>query len=471
MNRKIGLKNGIKESNNLYERAKKVIGSGTSTFSRAPGVFPDGVSPKFLERQLGSHTWDVDGNKYIDMVMGCGPVTLGHNHPVINRAIKKQMDKGGILYSMLNPLEVEVAEKLIDVIDCAEMVKFSKNGSDVCAASVKLARYITGRDMVFQWGYHGFQDWYIGTTDLNAGVPQVVRDLTLNFDYEDTEKLRQMFRDHEGQVAAIIMEPVIGQRQICANFSNDECVKFPEKAFGPCDNCAQRRILEEIKAIAHENGALLIFDEMISGFRFSMGGAGKYFGVTPDLATFGKGITNGMPLGVLVGKREYMQHFDKVFLSSTYAPEALTLAAASANIDFYIEHNVINDLWKKGNFIDQSFQKIIAKYDLSKNVSLAGYSVRLMVNTHTDDGIQNPIFASLYQQEMFRNGILCFAGVLMLSYSLSDEDLSALVKAFDKTCKVIKTAVESEKPIDSFLECVPGAPVFKGLRERNATSN
>lgn len=471
MGTSIGLKNGIKNSNILYERAKKVIGSGTNTFSRAPGVFPDGVAPKFLDKQDGCHTWDVDGNEFIDMVMGCGPVTIGHNHPVINNAIKKQLDKGGILYSMLNPLEVEVAEKLINVIDCAEMVKFSKNGSDVCAASVKLARHVTGRDMIFQWGYHGFQDWYIGTTDRNAGVPQAVRDLTLTFDYEDTDKLRQMFAEHKGQVAAIVMEPVIGQRQVCANRSSNGCVKYPEKAFGPCNNCAQKKILEEIKVIAHENGALLIFDEMISGFRFSMGGAGKYFGVTPDLATFGKGITNGMPLGVLVGKKEYMQHFDKVFLSSTYAPEALTLAAASANIDFYIEHNVIDDLWKKGDFVDHSFQEVIQKYDLSKNVSLAGYSVRLMVNTHNDDGIQDPKLASLYQQEMFRNGILCFAGVLMLSYSLTSKDLAALVSAFDKTCKVIKEAVDSGKSIDSFLECVPGAPVFKGLRERNATSN
>ena len=126
METSIGLKKGIKNSNALYERAKKVIGSGTNTFSRAPGVFPDGVAPKFLDKQDGCHTWDVDGNKFIDMVMGCGPITLGHNHPVINNAIKKQMDKGGILYSMLNPLEVEVAEKLIDVIDCVEMVKFSK---------------------------------------------------------------------------------------------------------------------------------------------------------------------------------------------------------------------------------------------------------------------------------------------------------------------------------------------------------
>ncbi|MDA9657720.1 aminotransferase class III-fold pyridoxal phosphate-dependent enzyme [bacterium] len=473
-NKEIGLKNGIQKSNELYDRAKNVIGSGTNTFSRAPGVFPDGVAPKFLDKQDGCHTWDVDGNRFIDMVMGCGPVTLGHNHPVINNAIIDQMDKGGILYSMLNPLEVEVAEKLIDVIDCAEMVKFSKNGSDVCAASVKLARHVTGRDMIFQWGYHGFQDWYIGTTDRNAGVPQVVRDLTLSFDYEDTDKLREMFQKYKGKVAAVVMEPVIGQRHMCSHcfdFNTGKYRQHPVKSFQACEKDPNMHILKEIKEIAHEYGALLIFDEMISGFRFSMGGAGKYFGVTPDLATFGKGITNGMPLGVLVGKKEYMQHFDKVFLSSTYAPEALTLAAASANIDFYNKHDVIKDFWKKGDYLDYNFQKVIDEHDLAKNVSLAGYSVRMMVNTHGDDGLQDPKLASLYQQEMFRNGVLCFAGVLMLSYSLTDKDLSAIVEAFDKTCKVIKEAVASAKPIDSFLECTPGAPVFKGLRERNAVSN
>jgi len=470
---KIGLLKGIKKSNELYARAKNVIGSGTNTFSRAPGVFPDGVAPKFLDRQRGCHTWDVDGNEYIDMVMGCGPVTIGHCHPVIDDAIKAQMDKG-ILFSMLNPLEVEVSEKLIATIPCAEMVKFSKNGSDVCAASVRLARHVTGKNIIFQWGYHGFHDWYIGATDFNAGVPQAVRDLTKGFDYENTDKLREMFAEHKGNVAAVVMEPVIGQKHRCSNcfdIKEHQYRKHPVKSFKACKNDPNMKILKEIKKIAHENGALLIFDEMISGFRFSMGGACEYFDVVPDLATFGKGITNGMPLGVLVGKKEYMCQFDKVFLSSTYAPEALTLAAASASIDFYKEHDVIKDFWKKGDFIEHNFEKIIRKHNLSNTVSLAGYSVRPMVNTHGEDGIQDPILATLYQQEMFRNGILCFSGVLMLSYALNDEDLALLVDAFDKTCKVIKEAVDSENSIDSFLEGVPGAPVFKGLRERNAVSN
>jgi glutamate-1-semialdehyde aminotransferase len=462
MNRKIGLKNGIKESDNLYERAKKVIASGTNTFSRAPGVFPDGVSPKFLEKQYGSHTWDVDGNEYLDMVMGCGPVTIGHNYPDINDAIKEQMDKG-TLFSMLNPLEVEVAEKLVECIPCADMVKFSKNGSDVCAASIKIARHITGRNLIFCWGYHGFADWYISTTDRNFGIPQAIKDLTKTFDYNDIDGLKAMFEKYKDQVAAVIMEPVIAEKPNCFGASNCDRVD--------CKDTCQNTFLHQVKELAHENGSLLIFDEMISGFRFSMGGVGEYLGVTPDLATFGKGITNGMPLGILAGKAEYMKEFDKVFLSSTYAPEALTLAAASATIDFYKKFNVIDSIWDKGNYIEKGFKFVIEKYRLEKNVSLAGYAVRLMVNTHGSDGLQDSNLATLYQQEMFRHGILCFSGVLMLSYSHSKEDLNLLIEAFDKTCQVIKEYFESGKPIESFLKGIPGAPVFKGLRERNAVSN
>lgn len=463
---KLGLKKGIKKSNELYKQALKYIGSGTNTFSRAPGVFPDGAAPKFLKKQTGSYVWDVDGNKYIDMVMGCGPVTLGHGNTQINNAIKKQL-KDGILYSMLHPLEVEVAQKLSKCIPYGEMFKFSKNGSDVCAASIKIARHITKRDIILCWGYHGFQDWYVGTTDRNAGIPKAVRELTKTFEYHDLEGLKKLFKKHKNKVAAVIMEPVIGQKPSCS-IVNGCKNKIYNKV---CKGCPQSKFLKEVKKITHSNGSLLIFDEMISGFRFSVGGAGHYFGTHPDLATFGKGITNGMPLGVLAGRKKYMKHFDKVFLSSTYAPETLTLAAASATIDFYLKNNVVKKLWFLGEHIEEGFQKTIDKYDLNQSISLAGYPVRLMINTHDQDGTQNPYIASLYQQEMFKHGILCFSGVLMLSYSLTKEDLKIIIKIFDKTCSKIKEAVSGKKSISSFLTGKPNAPVFKGLRERNASSN
>ena len=443
--KKLGLRNGMKKSDELWERALKVIATGTQTFSRSPGVFPDGAAPKYVVRQKGSHVWDVDGNEFIDMVMGCGPTTLGHNYEPINEAIKKQMENG-ILFSLLNPLEVEVAEKLTSCIPCAEMVKFSKNGSDVCAAAVRLARAITGRDMIFCYGYHGFHDWYIGSTDRNAGIPKCVRELTKPFEYNNIDGLREMFEKHKGEVAAVIMEPVIAEK--------------PKDDF-----------LNKVKALAHEHGALLIFDEILTGFRFRMGGAQEFFNVIPDLTTFAKGITNGMPLGVIAGKREYMKNFDKAFLSSTFAPETLTLAAASAVIDFYKEHDVIGRLWETGEYLEKKLKAVIDKRGVNKNVSLAGYPVRLMVNTHDSNGIQNYNLATLYQQEMFKEGILCFAGVLMLSYSHSREDIDCFINAFDKTCDVIKHALDSGEEITKFLKCKPGSPVFKGLRERNAVSN
>ncbi len=464
---KIGLKKGIKKSNELYKKAQKYIGSGTNTFSRAPGVFPDGAAPKILHKQKGSHVWDVDGNEYIDMVMGCGPVTLGHGDKRINKAIKSQLNKG-VLFSMINELEIELAENLVRDIKSVEMVKFSKNASDVCAAAVRLARYVTGKDIIFCYGYHGFHDWYVGTTDRSSGIPKQIKNLTKVFDYGDTKKLTEMFKKYKGRVAAVIMEPVIGQR--CSDFIGKKGLKA-NQVRKPCKNCNQVKALKFVKKIAKENQSLFILDECISGFRFGVGGAQDFFDVYPDLSIFGKGVTNGMPLGILGGKKKYMKHFDKVFLSSTYAPEALTLAAAIENLKIYKKYNVVNRLWEKGEYIDKNFTKIIHKYNLSKYVSLAGYPVRLMVNTHNEDGKQDNVLATLYQQEMFRNGILCFSGVLMLSMSHSKKDLDSLINAFEKTCNVIRKAVNENKSFIKFLICKPMSPVFKGLRERNAVSN
>ena len=463
---KIGLKNGIRKSNKLYEKAKKYIASGTSTFSRAPGVFPDGGAPKVLVKQKGCRVWDVDGNEYIDMVMGCGPVTLGHRNNKIDKAIKKQLNKG-ILFSMINNLEVELAESLVKTIPSAEMVKFSKNASDVCAAAVRLSRFYTKKDIIICYGYHGFHDWYIGSTDKSHGIPNDIKKLTKVFDYGDLDGLKKTVQKYKDNIAAIIMEPVIGQRQTCSYDNKENKRRFMK----PCINCNQVKTLKEIKKIAKSIGALFILDECISGFRFGVGGAQDYFRVFPDLSIFGKGVTNGMPLGILAGKRKYMKHFDKVFLSSTYAPEALTLAAAIENLKIYKSDKVVENFWRKGEYIEKKFSNIIKKYNLEEYVSLAGYPVRLMINTHTRDGLQDSVLSTLYQQEMFKNGILCFSGVLMLSMSHKKKDLDLLVKAFDKTCQKINDAILNNVSFKSQLTCKPMSPVFKGLRERNAVSN
>ncbi|MCL6648799.1 MAG: aminotransferase class III-fold pyridoxal phosphate-dependent enzyme, partial [Chloroflexi bacterium] len=254
----------------LKARAARRIPTLAQTFSKAPTQFVQGVAPVYLERGAGSHVWDVDGNEYIDYPMALGPVILGHNEPAVTAAAIAQLERG-IAFSLPHPLELELAELLVEVIPCAEMVRFGKNGSDATSGAIRAARALTGRDLIACCGYHGWQDWFIGTTSRSRGVPAAVRALTRVFRYNDLASLEQVFAEHPGQVAAVILEPV--------------GVVPPQPGF-----------LEGVRELAHRHGALLIFDEVVTGFRLALGGAQQLFGVTPDLACFGKALGNGFPV-------------------------------------------------------------------------------------------------------------------------------------------------------------------------------
>lgn len=439
----LGIRHLMTNSESLWDRALSMIPGGSQTLSKAPGCFVDGVSPKYLKRGKGARVWDVDGNQYIDYCMACFPLTLGYCVPEIDEAIKAQL-ADGITFSMMHPLEVAVAERLIERIPCAEMVRFAKNGSDATSAAVRLARYITGRGKVACCGYHGFQDWYIGTTDRHFGIPEVVRQMTIPFRYNDIQSLKDIFVKHKNEIACVIMEPTL--------------YEFPKGGF-----------LEQVKALVREQGALLVFDEMLTGFRLAEGGGQELFGVLPDLATFGKGITNGMPVGVLVGPEEHMRHFDKVFFSTTYGGEALTLAAAVAALDFYREHSVIRRLWKSGKIIMDNFNLLAQQKGLSNNVRVIGYPVRQQIIFKDRSGEPNYLLTALFQQEMFKRGIVCYAG-LGFSYSHTDSDLMYTVQAFGETLEVIAKAIEANDP-GRFLEGKPAEPVFRALRDQRQTSN
>lgn len=439
----LGIRFPMKASQDLWEQAVKIIPGGSQTLSKGPGCFVDGVSPKYLKRGKGDRVWDVDGNQYIDYCLSCFPVTLGHCMPEINEAIKAQL-ADGITFSMMHPLEVEVARRLTERIPCAEMVRFSKNGSDVTSAAVRLARHITGRSKVACLGYHGFQDWYIGTTDRHFGIPEVVRRMTIPFTYNNIQSLEKVFAENKGDVACVIMEPSL--------------YEFPKNGF-----------LEDVKALVRKEGALLVFDEMLTGFRLAEGGGQELFGVIPDLTTFGKGIANGMPIGVLAGAERYMRHFDKVFFSSTYGGEALTLAAAVAALDFYREHRVIGRLWKSGKAIMDNFNWMAADKGLQQHVRVIGYPVRQQIILKDKSGQPNYLLTALFQQEMFKRGILCYAG-LGFSYSHTNADLAYTIKAFGVTLEVLAKAIESGD-VGRFLEGKPAEPVFRALRDQRQTSN
>ena len=439
----LGPSAGIASSEETWQRALKVIPAGTQTLSKGPSCFVEGVSPKYLLRGKGSRVWDVDGNEYIDYGLGCLPITLGYNFPEIDKAIQDQL-ADGITFTMMHPLEVEVSERLVDMIPGAEMVRFGKNGSDVTAMSIRLARHITGRDRVACLGYHGFQDWYIATTDRSFGIPETVKELTSTFTYNDIDSLKALFDANPGEFACVIMEPAI--------------FEFPEPGF-----------LESVRELTHQHGALLVFDEMITGMRFAVGGGQEFFGVVPDLACFGKGIANGMPLGVLAGLEKHMRNFEEVFFSSTYGGEALTLAAAKAGLDFYANNPVLPRLWRAGKTLFDNFNASIKARNMEENASVSGFPVRFMVSFVDANGEGDHRLNALFQQEMTKRGIVGWA-IFGLSYSHSDEELLYTTHAFAETLDVIKEAIASDD-LSAYMEGTPPEPVFKALREKKQTAN
>ncbi len=432
MEHRIGKSDGlpeIKESERLYRRALGLIPSVTQTLAKGPSQYVDGVAPKYLLRGRGAHVWDVDGNKYIDLNMGIGPIILGYAYEAVDRAIQKQLEDG-ITFSLMHPLEVEVAEEIQKVIPNAEAIRFSKTGADVTSAAIRLARAYTGRDKILCCGYHGWHDWYISVTDRNRGIPKAIQELTHTFHYNDIESLRAALDE---ETACVIMEPI---------------------TFEPPKDQFLHRVAEYCK----ENGSLLIFDEMWTGFRLALGGAQEYFGIQPDLACYSKAVANGMPLSILTGKRKVMELLEKdVFFFTTYGGEALSLAAAKATLKEMKEKDVIYYLAHQGRKLKQGYHQIAQSLNM-KYTRCSGYECRTMIDF--DPYRADPLeMKSLVQQEMIRRGIL-WSGFHNLSFSHTDEDIITILKAYQEVLPILKEAVERGE-IRNYLKGKVVEPVFR----------
>lgn len=389
----------------MFENAKRLIPSCTQTFSKGWTQYPFGVSPIFLEKAEGCFVWDVDGNKFIDWPMALGPVILGHNYPPVNEAVKRQMDRG-IAFSLPHYKEIELAEKLCDIIPCAEMVRFGKNGSDATSGAVRAARAYTGRDMIACCGYHGWQDWYIGTTTRNLGVPQAVQDQSVTFEYNSPASLETLFDLYAGKIACVILEPV--------------------GLVPPEDN-----FLEKVNRIAHKNGAVVIYDECWSGFRWALGGAQEYFGVTPDLACFGKALGNGFPISAVVGSKEVMEIFDKIFYSFTFGGDLIGITAGLAVLSELQSNDVIRHIWNLGEMLKVGFNKLTSQHGLNKYIALEGYPPKTCVVFKNHKGEDDLLLKSLAQQEMLRRGAL-YAGYHVITYSHSYREIQHTLCAYDE---------------------------------------
>lgn len=421
-------------SDELWERALKVIPAGTQTFGKSPRQWAFGTAPNYLERAQGSHVWDVDGNEYIDYGMALGPIILGYNYPRVNEAIVTQLEQASIL-SLNHPIEVDLSELLVELIPCAEMVRFGKNGSDATSASVRLARAYTNRDVILCSGYHGWQDWYIGTTSRNRGIPQSVRDLTVQFPYNNIDYLNGLFKKYSGSVAAVIMEP--------SNFEP------PEPGY-----------LDKVKDLTHQHRAVLIFDEVLTGFRMALGGAQEYFRVTPDLAIFAKAMANGMPISALVGKAEIMQLFREVFYSFTFASEMLSMAASVATINELREKNALPEIWKRGGELKSGCLDLIAEFGLEGKVSCTGYDVWLRFAFTGKDARESQALETLFRQEVTKRGILMRTSTF-LCYTHTAQDIRKTLEAYGEAFEYVSQALR-QGIVEEALEGPIIEPVIRG---------
>lgn len=416
-------------SDELYARATGLIPAYTQTLAKGPGQYIRGVAPKYLKRGKGSHVWDVDGNEFIDFNMAIGPLSLGYCYEPVDRAIIAQL-KDGITFSMMHPLEVEVAEMIREIIPNAEMVRYSKSGADVTSAAVRLARAFTGRPNVLCCGYHGWHDWYIAVTDRNRGIPQAVQDMSFTFNYNDIQSVIDSIDEN---TACVILEPVV--------------FEAPKDGF-----------LQRLKEVCRERGVVLIFDEMWTGFRLALGGAQEYFGVQADLMCYSKAIANGMPIGVLAGRAEIMRLCEKeIFFFTTFGGEALSLAAAKATMTELRDRKVPEALARQGRKLKEGYNDLARQLDMDYTTAI-GMDCRSLVTFDAKAG--NPLdMKSLVQQEMFKRGVL-WGGFHNMSYSHSDEDIAHTLTAYREVLPVLKRAVE-DKDVRGYLRGEPVEPVFR----------
>ena len=420
------------KSQELLNRELQVSPLAAQTYSKSYRYFCQGFAPSYMDHGEGCYIYDVDGNKFIDYMCALGPITVGYNEPSINEAVIKQVNKFAS-GSLQSELEVELAEKLCEIVPCAEMVRFVKNGGDATTAAIRLARAFTGREMVLMSGYHGMHDWSIGASENYKGVPEAVRNLTVNFTYNDLDDLESKLKRYEA--AAVILEPV--------------------QSNGPNEG-----YLQGVKELTHKYGALLIFDEVVSGFRYALGGGSEMFGVVPDLAAFGKGMANGYPISAVAGRKNILQQIeDGVFVSTTFGGDSIAMAAALATIKILEQPGFYEHITKIGTIQRDGIEKLIHKYGLEEVLSVSGLPAHAGVSFKGHGSLSYLDIQSVYSQTMIENGILVFA-IYNLNKSHTEKEAEAYLNATDKAFVLIKDAVERDSA-DHILKGGKVDPVFK----------
>ena len=424
-------------------RLHELVPGGAHTYARGSDQYPEHMAP-VIERGEGARVLDVDGNWFVEYGMGLRAVTLGYGYrPVVDAVV--EASAGGVNFSRPTVWELRAAERFLEMVPRAEMVKFAKNGSDVTTAAIKLARAHTGRDMVAVCGTQPFfstDDWFIGTTQMRAGIPDRVREMTASFRYNDLDSVREMLDRHPGRIAALILEQATATAEPAPGF------------------------LEGLRELADRDGFVLVFDEMITGLRWSAGGAQAVYGVTPDLSTWGKALGNGFSVSALAGRRELMapggldtDASRPFLLSTTHGAETTGLAAYLAVADAYAERDVVGIMEAQGEKLRAGFQGAAAEHGLAEHVVVMGRPSCLVFGTKDHEGRPSQAFRTLFIQEMLRRGVL--GQSLVISSAHSDEDIELTVDAARGAMGVYARAV-AQGSTEGLLK---GRPVAPAMRE------
>ncbi|GAA3088761.1 glutamate-1-semialdehyde 2,1-aminomutase [Kribbella aluminosa] len=423
------------------KRLHDLVPGGAHTYAKGEDQFPEDMAP-VIDRGDGAHVWDVDGNEFIEYGSGLRAVSLGHRHPRVLEAVRRELDRGS---NFVRPsiVELEAAERFLASVPTAEMVKFGKNGSDATTAAVKLARAVTGRPLVAVCADHAFfsiDDWFIARTPMAAGIPDAIADLTVGFPYGDLAATEELFRRHEGEIACVILE---------AATQHD-----PPPGY-----------LEGLRDLVHRNGALLTFDEMITGFRYSESGAQGLYGVTPDLSTFGKALGNGFAVSALAGKREYLERGglrdvnERVFLlSTTHGAETHALAAAVAVMDVYAEEGIAARLHDRGERLARGVREVAAAAGVQDHVLVRGRPSNLVFATLGEDLEPSQPYRTLFLRELIRGGVI--GPSFVVSSALSDADIERTVEVVAGACRVYRDALDARN-VHAVLGGRPVKPVFR----------
>jgi glutamate-1-semialdehyde 2,1-aminomutase len=429
------------QGDRINQRFHNLVPGASHTYSKGEDQFPF-RSPKIMARAQGAYCWDVDGNRYLDWAMGNRVIVLGHCYPAVNDAVKRQIDIG-VNFTRPGILEYELAEFLVELLPVAEMVKFGKNGSDVTSAAVKLSRAYTGRKYIACCADHPFfsiNDWFIGTTPMNSGVPSEISDLTLKFPYNDIVALEKLFDRYPKQIAAVLLEPV----------KNDE----PKDEY-----------LQKLRELARREGTVLIFDEMISGVKFDIRGAHHLRGVYPDLACFGKAYANGYSFSLLAGKREIMElgglKHDKrrVFLlSQTHSSETVGLAACKATLDECLRVDISKHIWGLGKRLVDGFRALAKAEGVEDFVRIIGFDCNPQIVCTRADGTFWPELATSFHEELISWGVLM--PWITITYSHGEGELDQTFEGLQMAMRKISRVVGSGRIRESF-EGDPIKPVFR----------